>query len=109
MSIRRYISPSRQVDLGRGLAGQLFVAVALALLAAGCASHRPTPLVVQPQAGVDHTSTRAEDVSLRLVTYNIWGLPWWLNGKRPSRYTQIAQELERLDPDIILLQEAWTA
>jgi endonuclease/exonuclease/phosphatase family metal-dependent hydrolase len=43
------------------------------------------------------------------VTYNIWGLPWWLNGARPSRYAQIAHELERMDPDIILLQEAWTA
>ena len=109
MSIRPLIPPSRQVHSGCGLAGQFFVAVALAVMAAGCASHRPTPLLVQPQVSVHHTSTRAEDVSLRLVTYNIWGLPWWLNGKRPSRYTQIAQELERLDPDIILLQEAWTA
>ena len=48
-------------------------------------------------------------LSLKLVTYNIWGLPSWMTGARPGRYPRIARELERLDPDVILLQEAWTA
>jgi endonuclease/exonuclease/phosphatase family metal-dependent hydrolase len=48
-------------------------------------------------------------LKLKLVTYNIWGLPSWMTGARHGRYPQIARELERLDPDIILLQEAWTA
>ena len=48
-------------------------------------------------------------LSLKLVTYNIWGLPFWMTGERTGRYQQIARELERLDPDFILLQEAWTA
>jgi endonuclease/exonuclease/phosphatase family metal-dependent hydrolase len=48
-------------------------------------------------------------LNVKLVTYNIWGLPSWMTGARRGRYPQIARELERLDPDIILLQEAWTA
>jgi len=47
--------------------------------------------------------------NLRLLSYNIWGLPGWMTGARSGRYPQIARELERLNPDIILLQEAWTA
>src|SRR5690349_10756619 len=103
MSIRCLNLPCWQTP-----AGQLFLAVALAVMAAGCASKPPTPLVVQAAVGVP----RAKDPGanrLKLVTYNIWGLPWCLNRARPSRYAQIARELQRLDPDIILLQEAWTA
>jgi endonuclease/exonuclease/phosphatase family metal-dependent hydrolase len=44
-----------------------------------------------------------------LLSFNIWGLPGWMTGARSGRYPQIARELERLDPDIVLLQEAWTA
>jgi len=47
--------------------------------------------------------------AVRVVTYNIWGLPAWMTGARSGRYPQIARELERLNPDLILLQEAWTA
>jgi endonuclease/exonuclease/phosphatase family metal-dependent hydrolase len=32
-----------------------------------------------------------------------------MTGARGGRYPRIARELERLDPDVILLQEAWTA
>jgi endonuclease/exonuclease/phosphatase family metal-dependent hydrolase len=32
-----------------------------------------------------------------------------MTGARSGRYPRIARELERLDPDVILLQEAWTA
>jgi endonuclease/exonuclease/phosphatase family metal-dependent hydrolase len=42
------------------------------------------------------------------LTYNIWGLPGWINGASPDRFGRIADELERLRPDIILLQEVWT-
>ena len=108
MSIRRLILPGWQIPPGWGHAGQLFLAVAFALMSAGCASNRPAPLVVQTPTEAPGEKNPGEYLNLKLVTYNIWGLPWWLNGARPSRYGQIAHELERLDPDIILLQEAWT-
>lgn len=46
---------------------------------------------------------------LKLVTFNVWGLPSWMTGARSGRYHEIARELERINPDIVLLQEVWTA
>ncbi len=109
MSTRRLILPYWQIPRESRHACHSFLAVALAVATAGCASNRPAPVVVQVPAGAPRRKDPGENLSLRLVTYNIWGLPWCLNGARPSRYAQIAHELERLDPDIILLQEAWTA
>jgi endonuclease/exonuclease/phosphatase family metal-dependent hydrolase len=83
--------------------------VALAIGASGCASHRPAPLLVERQAMAAPTSRMETGFSLKLVTYNVWGLPSWMTGAQRGRYPQIARELERLDPDFILLQEAWTA
>lgn len=51
----------------------------------------------------------SQGLNLKLVTYNIWGLPSWMTGARSGRYPQIARELKWLNPDVILLQEAWTA
>lgn len=89
--------------------GQQFLALALAVITAGCASNRPTLLVVQTPAEAHQAKNPVDDLNLKVVTYNIWGLPSWLTGAPPGRYSQIARELQRLDPDIILLQEAWTA
>ena len=83
--------------------------LALVLETSGCANHRPAPLLIEHQAMAVPASWSEKGLSLRLVTYNIWGLPGWMTGARPGRYPPIARELERLDPDIILLQEAWTA
>ncbi|MCP5521548.1 MAG: endonuclease/exonuclease/phosphatase family protein [Verrucomicrobiales bacterium] len=46
---------------------------------------------------------------LTLLTYNVWGLPKWINGASADRFGRIADELERLRPDIVLLQEVWTS
>ncbi len=45
---------------------------------------------------------------LRVATYNVWGLPSWLNGAPASRYGRIAEGLEQLESDVVLLQEVWT-
>jgi endonuclease/exonuclease/phosphatase family metal-dependent hydrolase len=74
-----------------------------------CASHRPAQLQLEPPARVSPLRDDEGAQSLRLLSYNIWGLPGWMTGARSGRYPQIARELERLDPDIVLLQEAWTA
>ena len=85
-------------------------AVLLLLVAAtGCQTQRPTSLVIAPQTVPAPEPRSGTGVSLRLATFNIWGLPSWMTGAPHGRYPRIAQELERLDPDIVLLQEAWTA
>lgn len=92
--------------------GHFIIAAAGLLLVfgtGGCASSRSTSLIIHPAALMPPTMRSNEDTELKLVTYNIWGLPSWMTGARPGRYTRIARELERLDPDLILLQEAWTA
>src|SRR5215831_11378692 len=90
-----------------GIAGPL-AALALVIATSGCASSRPAPVLVEHQVTTLPTSNPEMGQSLKLVTYNIWGLPSWMTGARSGRYPRIARELERLDPDIILLQEAWT-
>ncbi len=81
----------------------------LVIETSGCASHRPAPVLVQPQAVGAPMTDPEGGLSLTLVTYNIWGLPSWMTGAPSGRYPRIARALERLDPDIILLQEAWTS
>jgi endonuclease/exonuclease/phosphatase family metal-dependent hydrolase len=69
----------------------------------------PKPIVVNNacnQGRKDVGSRRAEE--LTLVTYNIWGLPPLINFASSKRYIQIARELQRLDADLVLLQEVWT-
>lgn len=87
----------------------LWSGLALVIGTGGCASHRPAPLLIEHQAMAVPASCSATRISLKLVTYNVWGLPSWMTGARPGRYPEIARELERLNPDVILLQEAWTA
>ena len=87
----------------------LFVASWLILSGTGCASKRPAPLLVAQQARPVSLNVRPESLSLKVVTYNIWGLPSWMTGAPSGRYPRIERELERLNPDVILLQEAWTA
>jgi endonuclease/exonuclease/phosphatase family metal-dependent hydrolase len=83
--------------------------LALLLETGGCASRRPAPLLVECPAMGAPVRYSEEGLRFKLVTYNIWGLPSWMTGARAGRYPRIARELERLNPDIILLQEAWTA
>jgi endonuclease/exonuclease/phosphatase family metal-dependent hydrolase len=75
----------------------------------GCASRRPVPALVNNPIRTAPADTRSDQSRLKLLTYNVWGLPSWMTGARAGRYPEIARELERLDPDIIFLQEAWTA
>jgi len=48
------------------------------------------------------------EVDLMVLTYNVWGLPSWMNHEPKARYAAIASDLERLHPDLVLLQEVWT-
>jgi endonuclease/exonuclease/phosphatase family metal-dependent hydrolase len=93
------------------LAGLVVGAAGLVLVigSGGCATSRPAPLLIEhPLLAAPELEPR-QNLSLKLVTYNIWGLPSWMTGAGPGRYARIERELERLDPDVVLLQEAWTA
>jgi endonuclease/exonuclease/phosphatase family metal-dependent hydrolase len=48
------------------------------------------------------------EVNLTVMTYNVWGIPSWMNHEPKTRYAKIASELGRLHPDLVLLQEVWT-
>jgi endonuclease/exonuclease/phosphatase family metal-dependent hydrolase len=81
----------------------------LIIKTSGCASKHPSPVLIDHPVGAVSGRVWDDNLRLKLVTYNIWGLPSWMTGARPGRYPKIASELERLAPDFILLQEAWTA
>ena len=106
---RRLLRSVSQFQVKLVCCGGLVASLALVIETGGCASHRPAPLVVALPSVRAPAINEERRLSLKLVTYNIWGLPSWMTGARSGRYPQIARELERLDPDIILLQEAWTA
>ncbi len=45
---------------------------------------------------------------LRLVTLNVWGLPWPVGREVALRMQAIGTQLPRLEADLIALQEVWT-
>ncbi|HWW00368.1 MAG TPA: endonuclease/exonuclease/phosphatase family protein [Candidatus Acidoferrum sp.] len=92
----------------RALLG-IFILLVFVVGTSGCASHRPAHLQLEPPSHVPALRDAEAAWNIRLLSYNIWGLPGWMTGARSGRYPQIARELDRLNPDIILLQEAWTA
>ena len=85
------------------------VVAGLAIWGGGCASYGPRSLVIRSSA--PPTVMRVENpgtIELRIVSFNVWGLPGWMNGASENRYPRIAQQLEELQPDLVLLQEVWT-
>jgi endonuclease/exonuclease/phosphatase family metal-dependent hydrolase len=92
-----------------GRIAQLLSILLLVVEASGCASRRPAPLLVQPASAACPTVNTPRAPTLKLLTFNVWGLPSWITGARPGRYPRIARELERIDADVVLLQEVWTA
>jgi len=82
----------------------------VALLGNGCRSYAPCSLAIRPSALPPTVMTVADarTIDLRMVSFNVWGLPGWMNGAPADRYARIAQQLEQLHPDLVLLQEVWT-
>lgn len=81
----------------------------LLALTAGCFS--PRPKTVEIQAGQIHNppaATPSIPPRLNVASFNVWGLPYWLNGASSDRFPKIARQLAELGPDVVLLQEVWT-
>jgi len=47
-------------------------------------------------------------MSLRILTLNVWGLPWPVGRDVPERIAAIGDALPGLAPDVAAFQEAWT-
>ena len=47
-------------------------------------------------------------MKLRVVTLNVWALPWGLSRQVPARLDAIGHALADLDPDVVAFQEVWT-
>lgn len=47
-------------------------------------------------------------MSLRLGTFNVWGLPEAFSDDVSSRMRALGERLEHVDLDVLLIQEAWT-
>jgi len=81
----------------------------VAILGNGCASYAPRSLVIrQSTLPTVMTVGNPQTIDLRIVSFNVWGLPGWMNGASENRYPRIAEQLEELQPDLVLLQEVWT-
>ena len=49
----------------------------------------------------------SEHMELRVITANLWGLPWPVSRDRVGRKLRFADLLARVRPDIVGLQEVW--
>lgn len=45
---------------------------------------------------------------LKVVSFNIWDLPYWFVKNREQRILQIAEYLQKLDAEIVCLQDLLT-
>jgi endonuclease/exonuclease/phosphatase family metal-dependent hydrolase len=81
----------------------------LLVIASGCASGPPaTARIHRGRPGAAGELDSAAPSSLRVATFNVWGLPSWINGAASDRYGRMAHELAQLESDVVLLQEVWT-
>jgi endonuclease/exonuclease/phosphatase family metal-dependent hydrolase len=74
------------------------------------------PMIFQshsPQDLTSHAYTRTnmphqiQTSQLKIVSFNIWDLPYWFVKDRKQRMHKIAEYLQRLDAEIICLQESF--
>ena len=78
-------------------------------LFSGCITGPPSQVQIQAPNTVAGSEDQFErPTSVRVTTFNVWGLPSWLNGASSSRYARIARELNEIGSDVVLLQEVWT-
>ena len=50
---------------------------------------------------------REDRLRLRLLTLNVWGMPWMLARDLSARLAALDDALPRLDVDVAVFQEAW--
>jgi endonuclease/exonuclease/phosphatase family metal-dependent hydrolase len=81
----------------------------LCVLASGCVGGPPTRVQIQPgQAWSSDQASLEQPASLTVTTFNVWGLPSWVNWASGSRFRKIADTLPQIGSDVVLMQEVWT-
>lgn len=76
----------------------------------GCLGKRPLTVRIEPGKQADSlaASNLSSSVTLKVTTFNVWGLPSWGTGSSPDRYPRIADELAQAASGMVVLQEVWT-
>src|SRR5919197_5354239 len=54
-----------------------------------------------------HMYHQISSSQLKIVSFNIWDLPYWFVENRQQRILQIAAYLQKLDAEIVCLQESF--
>ena len=81
----------------------------LCVMASGCMSGRGSRVRIQAGRACAACENEPDTpASMKLTTFNVWGLPAWLNGASADRYGKISHDLAQLGSDVVLLQEVWT-
>lgn len=78
--------------------------LALLCLAWGCVTGPPSTVRIEPA----DTTPPGSVTSVTVATFNVWGLPSWVNRASSARYPKIARRLAQMGTDVVLLQEVWT-
>jgi len=90
--------------------GWFWTFLAALFCSAGCISGPPAK--VRIHSGQLETSevrpARLDSMQLTVTTFNVWGLPRWINGASNTRYQKIASAIDDLRSDVVLYQEVWT-
>src|SRR5215510_419719 len=69
-------------------------------------SHSTQDMALNPYAHAQ-TPYQTSASQLKIVSFNIWDLPYWFVKNREQRILQIAEYLHRLDAEIVCLQESF--
>lgn len=71
-----------------------------------CQSHSTQDIAsnLYAHAKTPHQTSASQ---LKIVSFNIWDLPYWFVKNRRQRILQIAEYLQRLDAEIVCLQESF--
>jgi endonuclease/exonuclease/phosphatase family metal-dependent hydrolase len=94
----------------RSKVGCLAGLCAVVLLSSGCIGNRSLAVRILGGKPADCVAANncSSSVTLKVTTFNVWGLPSWVTGASPSRFPRIADELARTGSDVVALQEVWT-
>jgi endonuclease/exonuclease/phosphatase family metal-dependent hydrolase len=90
--------------------GWFWALFAALVCSAGCISGPPAKVRIhRGELGTSEVRpARFDSTELTLTTFNVWGLPRWINGASNARYQKIACAVEGLQSDVVLYQEVWT-